>query len=334
MHAGKLTMVVGIMAMSCAAPIDQTDQSESVESASEPALSEEQIAEISANPEFVKVPGRLMHRSCVHEVPSGTTVTELSDGRVKIRRTLADPEEDVPACAHPSVRMKREPSPPPGTINWAWIEYTKTTPLPSPALKPWFSRLTGSWGVPEKPWPPTFSPGPYYWFNSLMPSNQISIIQPVLRYSGSWDIAAWYVSSNRAVHSSFIDVVPGQQINGIMKATGCNSSGACTWLIHVAKGTEVATSLTMAFPYSFTIANQGVLEVYDLHSCSELPATPYTTFYNNALFQPNNQNVNSPVDWDVSWQSIVTPGLALNCDWQATRDPSTNRTRLAWNFLR
>jgi len=307
----------------------------------------EEIARYSADPDYERVPGFLMHRSCVFEVPEGAFVRALPDNSMRIRRTPEDAEEELPRCQHRSFRTKDQglPSaqgaaPVPAAINQSWIEYSEAAPSNSTSLRPWFSRITGSWGVPYEP-PCLFScPLVLFFFDSLQ--NATDIIQPVLQWypiSGvqppqNWKIAAWYVLGHgaTAVHSTPKDVQPGQQVRGITKAANCSSSGVCTWTIHIQQGTT-ATSLIVALPRPFYRANQGVFEVYYLDSCATLPSTPRITFYDNTLFQPSASNVNNYVQVDgmVSWNARVVSGLALNCGFRAVQDPVANGTQLFWH---
>lgn len=129
------------------------------------------------------------------------------------------------------------------------------------------------WTVPQEP--PKKGSQLLYLFNSLMPSDETAILQPVLQWGLSpagggpyWAVASWYVkASGEAYHTPLVKVSPGEVLHGVMTFAGQGAKGfAYQSEFQGIPGTKFSIQdigeLTMATE---------TLEVYSVDDCSEYP---------------------------------------------------------------
>jgi hypothetical protein len=293
---------------------------------------------VAARPEladYVFVPGgRLIHSSCVHELPEGATLSRnargtpeatLADGKVLSHATCAFPAfassdlSNVVAFSQKAVK----PQPP----AWdGWVAFSEATPLTGAFMRPWFDAMLGKWIVPNKP---TSTGALVYFFNSLQSDSQI--IQPVLQWgsngmtgaSNKWVYASWWVYINSdgswgAWHTPANNATPGHEMGGFMRGRNCTASGRCDWQITTSDYTSGA-SQTANFTKDFSVglgifnrAEQGVLEAYRVTSCSRLPTNGSIDFYDTTVYQQTTGGVRSDVYPWVTWSESVF-NVSPNC---------------------
>jgi hypothetical protein len=246
----------------------------------------EQLAD--SHPGWVQVPGQLMRPDCVHEIPNGATVEVSKDGKVTGDVTMngqviahydACPEAPIPT--RHTASAGHTPGPP---FN-GWVEDSQEYLwwLGSSDNIDWES---GDFYVPNNP---SVNGGLIYFFNGIAPTGENWILQPVLQYGYSpagggyyWGVASWFVGSGGAWHSPLVAVKPGDKLSGYSEQTGASggtlyytseaydlTSGAYSWISIWSSGLH------------WTWAYEGVLEVYGVNSCLQLPSSGYAYFFSN-----------------------------------------------------
>jgi hypothetical protein len=233
--------------------------------------------------DYVVTPAGSIHRSCVHELPSGATVDEA--GHV----TLPDGSTyQLPPCQYP----KR-----PDTVHSAaqfpvdnnWVE----TAIQSAGGGGLWRELTATWRVPGTPGQSyTSSQQVFYTFPGLQSSTRI--LQPVLQYTSSgWQLASWSCDTGtNCPHSSFIAARPNDLIFGSVLRNSCNAAGTCSWTINTLNQTTgQSTSLNWSDAAPFTLGVAGAIEVYGLDKCQEFPAGSSVVFSQISLFDQNMTQV-------------------------------------------
>jgi len=257
-----------------------------------------------AHPEMVQVPGNLMRSDCVHEIPNGARVVVGADGNttgdvIKDGAVIAHYEpcseapvstrhmasEQDPAIApghEPTIKSGRAPVP---SFNGWVADAQEYLSLSASDNIDWES---GEFVVPNNP---SVNGGTIFLFNGIEPTGENWILQPVLQYGPSaagggnyWAIASWFVGTGGAYYSPLETVYPGDTIYGRTQQTGTGSTLTYT--------TEASDLRTGAYSYinvystglHWTWAFAGVLEVYNVNSCSQLPSSGYNLFNYNGVY--------------------------------------------------
>src|SRR5262245_8619727 len=258
------------------APLAASDDAETIDAPDRAAVESD-----IARSDYVDTPNGSFHKSCIYELGDDETIEE--DGSV----VRPDGSRFTPAaCAH-EVRNTRtsvahvptdgEITP---TINgWAIAADDWQSRV-------WMKSLFADWHVPKAP--SVYRAQLVYLFPSLEDMPVTRIIQPVLQYGPNgafggkgWVLASWYVGPNNvSMHSKPIGVKVGDYLSGMMLSSGCTSHGACTWDISSIDVTRnTSTKVRVKSGNAFKAINGGVLEVYRVTACSELPASG-TRFFN------------------------------------------------------
>lgn len=239
------------------------------------------------HPDWVQVPGQLIRPDCVHEIPNGATVEVTNDGQATGDVTLNgaliahyDACSESAIVTRPRAHTQNLISPP-GTGN-GWVEASRwNVPLSSSDN---IDYMGGTWTVPSYP---LLDGALIYLFNGIEPASGSWILQPVLQFGRSpagggnyWGIASWLVGSNGYVfHSPLEAVNPSDSIFG---STGLNgvSGNTLYWKVGAKDETTGAYSWITAHisGQHWTWAYAGVLEAYNVSSCSNFPANGRATF--------------------------------------------------------
>jgi hypothetical protein len=246
-----------------------------------------------AHPDWVQVPGKLMRADCVHEIPNGAKVVLGDDGNptgdVMLHGAVIAHYEacsEAPVSTTHTVSPVNMPGRVPSTPFNGWVEDSQEDlSLGASDNIDWES---GEWAVPSNP---SANGGTIFLFNGIAPTAQNWILQPVLQYGVSaagggnyWAIAAWFVGTGGAWHSPLETVKPGNTLDGYTEQTATGSTldykseaydvttGAYSWLSVWSSGLH------------WTVAYEGVLEVYNVDSCSQLPASDYDYFYSSYVY--------------------------------------------------
>jgi len=253
----------------------------------------------AAHSDWVQVPGKLMRADCVHEIPNGAQVVIGEKGEptgdVMLKGKLFAHYE---ACSEAPVstrHLAKDIKPVteiqplghvPGPPFSGWVEDSQESlSLAASDNIDWES---GEWYVPSAP---SVSGGLIYFFNGIAPTAQDWILQPVLQYGVSpagggnfWGIASWFVGTGGAWHSPLETVNAGDTLYGFTEQTATGSTLNYT--------SEAGDLTTGAYSYlniwssglHWTVAYEGVLEVYGVNSCSQLPASGYAYFFDNYVY--------------------------------------------------
>ena len=202
-------------------------------------------------------PFGLMHPDCVHEVGPDVVGTHA-------------------ACTHPSVAERADVLTPEGRVVPAtngWVEAGWAN------MSTEARYMHAQFKVPSAP--SSKGSQTIFFFPSLEPDGGTAITQPVLQWGSStaggcqyWAIASWYVDGSGAQFSTLKRVSSGDQLDGLMQASNCNSDGSCTWTITTKDLTNGASTVlnTSAGGNTYTLAQGAVLEAYGVSACSAYPS--------------------------------------------------------------
>ena len=239
--------------------------------------------ELAFSQGYVRTPGGFRHKSFVHLVKPGQTITK----RAGVSRLMDIKTNQLIATPGPSDPGPSFPGDGGGWVTWA--TWTNTT---GQAI----SRFATTWTVP--PAPTTQSGQLIYLFNALEDQAGDNILQPVLQWglSGAgggnfWGVANWYVDSNN--HAFCTDVVPvnvGDKVTGVVAASiQANASFNYTSEFQGVPGTKLNVD-----GLSELVLAEETLEAYTLTQCSDYPNTAMTAMTAIDLQVMGNP---APVSW-------------------------------------
>jgi hypothetical protein len=230
---------------------------------------------------YTATPHGFFDPSCVAAVQPGEEIQE--DGSVL---TTSGTIRTVRECTKQTFQADGTPSssgvPQPSTTYNNWQEnYNSTSQGP-------LKYLSAQWRVPERPH--LANDGQVlYFFNGLeqLP-NVASILQPVLAYyGGEWTATSWNCcQKGTTFHGNTIAVNPGDLIVGTVTGSDCNgSTGVCgRWSIetrdaNTGQASVLAARATLKQNWAFA----GVMEVYGVTSCLDLPASGKLAFLDQSF---------------------------------------------------
>lgn len=272
--------------------------------------------------DYVPTPFGWFHPSCVVALDNDEV---LDGGRGVIARRNGQ-TRTVPPCTRP--RYDR---------HGRFLELEQTSsPAQTPTINGWLGSLqtvtTGGvnwvearWTVPDAP---ALGGATVYFFPGIEPlSSPFHIVQPVLGYNhygstvwNTWTIASWdcCVLGGNASHSPLISVYPGQAIFGIMTGSNCDAAGVCdTWTITTSPPSGTSTTFTTTGntqPLNWVFA--GVLETYNVSSCTQLPTSNSLTFTSVTVQAMNPLRRLSP-QWNPVVDSSATPDCSVTANAQS-----------------
>lgn len=243
------------------------------------------------HPDWVQVPGELIRPDCVHEVPNGAQIETDENGQITGDVTLNgelvahyDACSEEPIITRPQGRTQGFI---PGTPGNGWVEASQWNPTLGSNDNIDF--MAGNWAVPL---PPKTNGAVIFLWNGIEPTDGNAVLQPVLQYGVSragggnfWAMASWLVGPGSFVfHSPLVAVSTGDLLYGSTKQTGVSGS-TLDWTVEVRDVTENTFSLikTHTSGLHWVWAFAGVLEVYNLTSCSEYPASGEVEFAHNVV---------------------------------------------------
>jgi hypothetical protein len=237
--------------------------------------------------DYVVTPNGFFSPSCVQRVEEGETLH--ADGSIEAANGLV---RKPALCTQPHYRFDGSRVEPNGSFSMPPIQARQ------PTINGWvedanysssvnIGKLVATWKVPSTP---TNQSGQTdYFFPGLeqLPTVQ-SILQPVLGYgafSGTvWTLSSWNCCvSGTTYYSGPINVSVGDTILG---TTQCQAANSCsTWKV-ISKDVTKNTSTTLTTsPYgNLRWVFGGVMEVYGVSSCSQLPASSPLTYSSIAVY--------------------------------------------------
>lgn len=272
-----------------------------------------------AHPDWVQIPGELIRPDCVHELPNGATVEVGSDGQVSgdvmLNGVLIAHYEDCPEAPIVTRPFAGEDlGIDPGTGN-GWVESSNW--LVALGSSDNLDEVAGNWKVPTAP---SVNGALIYLFNGMEPSDFKWILQPVLQYGvgaagggNYWAIASWLVGS-KAYHSPLETVNAADSLTGYTKTTSVSGS-TIHWKVDAKDTTTGAFSYLNATTtgYHWTWALAGVLEAYNVTSCSDFPASNKAVFTNSDAYHGYPAfNLLSPPGWIASYYSYGGPSCGFS----------------------
>jgi hypothetical protein len=268
----SIVVCAGVFLVACSSASPESGESSSLSGVTAP--SEETLAKIAADPDYVRTPNGYYHRSCVHDLGENAIVDR----------------ESASKCAFPFYPARTvDDSPVPFTQNPAWHAYAYNDNTATP-----FKTFTATWGVP--PAPTSQNSQVVYFFPGFEPADHSVIIQPVLQWnhdkSQQWEIASWYCDNGgNCGHSTPKRVYSGNTIQGNITAPSGCSSGVCTVFSITTQNLSNGDSTT----YTYYNLNRAMthrvvtLESYGITSCSQYPSSgslsmqTYVTRWDNTV---------------------------------------------------
>jgi hypothetical protein len=282
------------------------------------------------HPDWVQIPGELIRPDCVHEVPNGAQIETDDAGQITGDVTLNgefiahyDPCSEDPIVTRPQGRTEGLANTP-GTGN-GWVEASQWEV--SLGSSDNIDYLSGLWVVPSAP---SVNGALIYLFNGIGPTDGNAILQPVLQYGvgragggNYWAIASWLVGPGKFVfHSPLEKVHTGDLLFGYTKQTGISGS-ILDWTVSAKDDTTGAFSLitTHTSGLHWIWAFAGVLEAYNVTSCSEFPASDDVQFaFTNVDRGFPAYNPITPQNFFAAYYNYGGPSCGFNV---TPGDPST-----------
>jgi len=255
--------------------------------------------------------GNLMDSACVFEVPNGAIVDAngnvIVNGSIVDHHTPCTPEQMGSASpASGTIGVV-----PPAFNGWADYSWANATYIDGLA---YYNGLFANWTVPNNP------TDPYYQIVYLFPSFESSneIIQPVLQWGNNgsfggqwWTIASWYVSGSSGTHSPPLKVYAGDSLLGQITIADSVTKGQYEIITTDQTQGGEYTYLYTNTSHPMTSVQGGVLEEYNMTTCTQNPSSWPVTFSNIEVWQagPGSDSFNLVVP---SWAFNQGSGL-LNC---------------------
>lgn len=247
------------------------------------------------HPGFIQIPGKLIRQDCVHEVPSGALIDIGSDGNptgdVKMNGKLIAHYDSCPEQSIDTRHFGSQggQSPNPSGYGDGWVEASQWEL--SLGASDNIDELYGFWHVPQ---PPADAGALVFWFNGIEPSGENWIMQPVLQWgdNGSfggnyYTFASWLVGpegTGLAWYSSPNNVNPGDYLFGAQAQNGVSGNT----LSYFVNSDDTTTNQNSILNFTSTgihwvWAFAGVLEAYNVTSCSQYPPNDVSHFYQTAI---------------------------------------------------
>lgn len=239
------------------------------------------------HPGWVQIPGRLIRPDCVHQVPSGAQIEFGSDGKptadVKMNGNLIAHYDSCPEESIDTRHLGSQGQQDPGPTGNGWVEASQW----ELSLKSTdnIDDLYGYWHVPS---PPAESGALVYLFNGIEPSGGDWIMQPVLQwgsngaFGGNYYVFASWLVGPQAFVSNPINVNVGDLLTGVNQQNGVTDSNSSYFVTAADRDVDQLTSLSFTSSnslYHWVWAFAGVLEAYNVTSCSQYPPNDVSHFY-------------------------------------------------------
>jgi len=222
---------------------------------------------------YVQTPSGFRHRSCVHGVESGATVSKGKNGELVVKHVNGS-GYIIPACFYPPLTrkvlsaLKKTPN---RLGDTGWIEYGSFDGTN-------FNSFNGYWPVPNAP---STSDGQIvYIFTGLENQAGDEIIQPVLQWGATpagggdyWALSSWWVTSfGQALWSTLVNATDGDTIYGTMLM---GAQGSWTIVSNVQGGASTTLNVNNIDPQQMATVT---LECYSISTCTDYPSSKSTTF--------------------------------------------------------
>ena len=253
------------------------------------------VATAAVGVDFIPVPGgQMRHRSCIHEVASGTRIHEADDGMMTVTEP-GKPPRILPTCNTTTGLVGR------AMRGSAWKTWAQLKPGDATSV----TALSNQWKVPPNP-TKNNNQVLYYW-NGVEDggsSGGTGVLQPVLQFGQStpnaWGIKSWYVGSGGTVTSPVVKLKTGDIVTGKM-AQQLDGSWICIGVAEFNSGNwSKASTLhyTGTNEKKFTYAYTAVLEAYHVYTdASEYPSSGSVAFTKTQL-EFDGVKVSPPFQWD------------------------------------
>jgi hypothetical protein len=185
------------------------------------------------------------------------------------------------------------------------------------------SWISADYSVPTNP---INSGGTDFLFPAIEPDDLSQILQPVLQWNQSgfgneWTVAGWICCvRGNTHHGTMVGVSVGDTISGYVYPYGTNN-----WYIGINVNGGFVTDLSATSGATFNAAFGGVLEVYNINNCGQLPSTGFEYFQNIAVYQAG-------VQITPSWTAVVNNGLSPNCNVSVYPNVTSTEGAIYWTY--
>jgi hypothetical protein len=253
--------------------------------------------------DFVPTPNGWFHPSCVIEVREDEEVRGLAirrpDGTMRAIQRCGYPHYD----RHGKAIVSDTFDP---TVN-GWVAYAS-------AYTPAVEWLSATWAVPTAP--PSNIGQTLYFFPGLERAvNADTILQPVLAWNGlyapaGWAIYSWNCCRNgNTIYSTPVAASSGETISGYAWGTNCDpGTGVCNnWQIRASSTYSSSTLSTDAYGEALGWVFGGAVEIYNVTSCNQYPASQVVAYQNVTARQVGGAAL-AP-----TWSTYLIQNLSPNC---------------------
>lgn len=241
------------------------------------------------HPGWMQIPGKLIRPDCVHQVPSGAQIDLDRDGQptgdIKMNGQVIAHYDSCPEQSIDTRHFGSQSEHDPGPTGNGWVEASQWEL--SLGASDDISFLAGYWHVPS---PPNADGALVYLFNGIEPSGGGWIMQPVLQWGNNggfggnyYVFASWLVGpqgSGIAFVTNPMNVNVGDLLTGVNAQNGV-SGNTLSYFVTVADG-ALGEQTTLNFTSQnlhWVWAYAGVLEAYNVTSCSQFPPNDVSHFY-------------------------------------------------------
>jgi hypothetical protein len=282
--------------------------------------------------EYDDTPHGRVHKSCIYQVENNATIDP--DGSVLTRgqRTAPPPRCRYKRKANPHGRANdaAEAEAHAPTVN-GWIEDVEMVAATNFAGFAWFNELDGRWTVPQPP--KTYHKQIDYLFTGLENRQSSTwILQPVLGYGpvpgggggNYWVTQVWYATTTgNDFHTAASRVNPGDLLRTYMHVTSCTDAGSCVWQVSIFRDSggvhAFPSSISIRPPSIANYAFKGVLEAYNVTSCTDLPQDGGIAFTKVFLGMPEGPGSLLVFPSGTSWSTMnsVKP-VSPSCGYSAS----------------
>jgi len=221
-------------------------------------------ADLLGEGEWIRVPGgAIIHRTCIHQVESGTLVDEHTFPPCQFRTP-------PPEMMEPNIQIY--------SIDTHW---TTTDVI--------MQSFNASFNCPGNP-PRAAGQINYFWpgFKSTQPTMGLPVIQPVLQYGtgNNWVVRSWYVYGDvgEAVASAPVPVRPGDIIGSYMQF----DQSSQTWTIYAvntrtSQPTTLRVTKQKTHNTDFKVAMLVLETIMPPNDCKQLPAGPSSISFTGVI---------------------------------------------------
>lgn len=251
---------------------------------------------VKQHPDWAQMPGELIRRDCVHEIPKGATLEFAKDGSLSGNVTLhgeliahydACPEKAIVIGAQNGNHDVAEAAEKEEAVGNGWVEDDQwNAPL---ASNDSIDYLAGNWTVPA--YPKNVDTQVLYLANGIGNSTGKLLLENALEYGYNgafggqyYTISTFLITTTNVYYSVPEYVNPGDSLSAAIQMTGV-SGNYLNWESLIVDNTSGAWTENSYWTTGahWTMAYAGILKAFNLYTCAEFPASGRETFSNTVV---------------------------------------------------